>query len=97
MDQQKKGLLDPSDSVICLLDHQAGLLQAVKDISLAELRVSRTCCGYVPHSSISVHTASECIHVMRLPAASRVTVSVWCELGAKLSISTRKSGPHWSW
>jgi nicotinamidase-related amidase len=31
-------LLDPSDTVILLLDHQAGLFQTVKDISLAELR-----------------------------------------------------------
>ena len=31
-------LLDPSDVVILLLDHQAGLFQTVKDISVAELR-----------------------------------------------------------
>jgi nicotinamidase-related amidase len=31
-------LLDTNDSVILLLDHQAGLLQTVKDISIAELR-----------------------------------------------------------
>lgn len=31
-------LLDPSDAVILLLDHQAGLFQTVKDISVAELR-----------------------------------------------------------
>src|ERR671916_280880 len=31
-------LLDPSDTVILLLDHQAGLFQTVKDISVAELR-----------------------------------------------------------
>src|SRR6266545_4294785 len=28
-------LLDPSDTVILLLDHQAGLFQTVKDISIA--------------------------------------------------------------
>ena len=33
-----QALLDPSDTVILLLDHQAGLFQTVKDISLAELR-----------------------------------------------------------
>jgi nicotinamidase-related amidase len=33
-------LLDPSDTVILLLDHQAGLFQTVKDISVAELRAN---------------------------------------------------------
>jgi nicotinamidase-related amidase len=33
-----KTLLDTNDSVIVLLDHQSGLLQTVKDISIAELR-----------------------------------------------------------
>jgi nicotinamidase-related amidase len=32
------GLLDTSDSVILLLDHQSGLFQTVQDISVAELR-----------------------------------------------------------
>ncbi|WP_249689027.1 isochorismatase family protein [Microvirga sp. 3-52] len=31
-------LLDPSDTVILLLDHQAGLFQTVKDVPIAELR-----------------------------------------------------------
>jgi hypothetical protein len=31
-------LLDPSDTVFLLLDHQAGLFQTVKDIAVAELR-----------------------------------------------------------
>ena len=31
-------LLDPSDTVILLLDHQAGLFQTVKDLGVAELR-----------------------------------------------------------
>jgi nicotinamidase-related amidase len=31
-------LLDPSDTVFLLLDHQAGLFQTVKDITIAELR-----------------------------------------------------------
>jgi nicotinamidase-related amidase len=35
-----KALLDTSDSVILLLDHQAGLFQTVKDISVAELRAN---------------------------------------------------------
>jgi nicotinamidase-related amidase len=35
-------LLDPSDTVIILLDHQSGLFQTVKDISVAELRSNVT-------------------------------------------------------
>src|SRR5262245_50994766 len=31
-------LIDPSDTVFLLLDHQAGLFQTVKDISVSELR-----------------------------------------------------------
>jgi nicotinamidase-related amidase len=37
-----KGLLDPTDSVLLLLDHQAGLFQTVRDISVAELRANTT-------------------------------------------------------
>ena len=37
-----KPLLDPEDSVLVLLDHQAGLFQTVKDISVAELRANVT-------------------------------------------------------
>jgi nicotinamidase-related amidase len=37
-----KGVIDPDDSIICLLDHQAGLFQTVKDISIAELRANTT-------------------------------------------------------
>ena len=33
-------LLDASDTVILLLDHQTGLFQTVKDISVAELRAN---------------------------------------------------------
>src|SRR5262245_26328377 len=35
-------LLDPSDTVFLLLDHQAGLFQTVKDIGVAELRANVT-------------------------------------------------------
>lgn len=35
-------LLDPADSVILLLDHQAGLFQTVKDISVSQLRTNTT-------------------------------------------------------
>ena len=37
-----QALLDPSDTAILLLDHQAGLFQTVKDISLTELRANTT-------------------------------------------------------
>jgi nicotinamidase-related amidase len=37
-----RGLLDPTDSVLLLLDHQAGLFQTVRDISVAELRANTT-------------------------------------------------------
>jgi nicotinamidase-related amidase len=33
-------LIDPSDTVILLLDHQSGLFQTVKDISVSELRAN---------------------------------------------------------
>jgi hypothetical protein len=35
-------LLDTSDAVMLLLDHQSGLFQTVKDISVAELRANTT-------------------------------------------------------
>lgn len=35
-----KALLDPADTVILLLDHQSGLFQTVKDISVTELRAN---------------------------------------------------------
>lgn len=35
-----KQLMDPSDVVILLIDHQTGLFQTVKDISVAELRAN---------------------------------------------------------
>jgi nicotinamidase-related amidase len=35
-----QALLDPSDTVLLLLDHQSGLFQTVKDISVAELRTN---------------------------------------------------------
>jgi len=37
-----KSLLDPTDTVLLLLDHQAGLFQTVKDITVAELRTNAT-------------------------------------------------------
>lgn len=35
-----KALIDPTDTVMLLLDHQSGLFQNVKDISVAELRAN---------------------------------------------------------
>src|SRR5712675_2699799 len=37
-----KALIDPTDTVLLLLDHQSGLFQNVKDISVAELRANTT-------------------------------------------------------
>jgi len=37
-----QALLDPADTVILLLDHQTGLFQTVKDISVSELRTNTT-------------------------------------------------------
>jgi nicotinamidase-related amidase len=44
-----KGVLDPDDSIICLLDHQAGLFQTVKDIGIAELRANTTMLAKLAH------------------------------------------------
>ena len=37
-----KGLIDPTDTVLLLLDHQSGLFQNVKDITVAQLRANVT-------------------------------------------------------
>ena len=37
-----KALLDPTDTALLLLDHQSGLFQNVKDITVAELRANTT-------------------------------------------------------
>src|SRR5882724_532913 len=37
-----KALIDPTNTVLLLLDHQSGLFQNVKDISVAELRANTT-------------------------------------------------------
>ena len=37
-----QALLDPSDTVLVLLDHQTGLFQTVKDIGIVELRTNTT-------------------------------------------------------
>ncbi len=37
-----KALIDPADTIMLLLDHQSGLFQTVKDISVAQLRANTT-------------------------------------------------------
>jgi len=37
-----KALLDPTDTALLLLDHQSGLFQNVKDVSITELRANTT-------------------------------------------------------
>src|SRR5499427_9297724 len=56
-----KALLDPTDTVFLLLDHQSGLFQNVKDISVAELRANTTALAKVAalHQIPVVTTASE--------------------------------------
>lgn len=40
--RHENALLDPRDTVVLLIDHQSGLLQTVRDISVAELRTNAT-------------------------------------------------------
>ena len=40
--ETNNALFDPADAVILLLDHQSGLFQTVKDISVSELRANTT-------------------------------------------------------
>ncbi|MGH1558877.1 hypothetical protein ACRAWD_16665 [Caulobacter segnis] len=35
---RRRGLIDPADAAVLLLDHQSGLFQTVKDIAVADLR-----------------------------------------------------------
>lgn len=55
-----KALLDPTDTVFLLLDHQAGLFQNVKDIGVAELRANTTALAKLAtlHSIPVITTAS---------------------------------------
>src|SRR5215510_14779775 len=55
-----KALLDPTDTVLLLLDHQSGLFQNVKDISVAELRANTTALAKVAalHQIPVITTAS---------------------------------------
>jgi nicotinamidase-related amidase len=56
-----KALIDPTDTVFLLLDHQSGLFQNVKDISVAELRANTTALAKVAtlHQIPVIYTASE--------------------------------------
>src|SRR6185503_9181526 len=42
MTKTNKWAIDPSDAVLCLIDHQSGLFQLVKDIDVPSLRVRAT-------------------------------------------------------
>jgi nicotinamidase-related amidase len=55
-----KALLDSTDTVLLLLDHQSGLFQNVKDISVAELRANTTALAKVAtlHQMPVITTAS---------------------------------------
>jgi len=55
-----KALLDPTDVVMLLLDHQSGLFQNVKDISITELRANTTALAKVAalHNIPVITTAS---------------------------------------
>jgi nicotinamidase-related amidase len=56
-----KALIDPTDTLFLLLDHQSGLFQNVKDISVAELRANVTALAKVAtlHQIPIITTASE--------------------------------------
>jgi nicotinamidase-related amidase len=44
-----KWMIDPNDAVLCLIDHQSGLFQLVKDIKLSDLRANVTALAKVAH------------------------------------------------
>jgi nicotinamidase-related amidase len=56
-----KALIDPTDTAFLLLDHQSGLFQTVKDISVYELRANTTALAKVAaiHQIPVIVTASE--------------------------------------
>ena len=56
-----QALLDPSDTVLLLLDHQTGLFQTVKDIGIVELRANTTMLAKlaVMHNIPIITSASE--------------------------------------
>ncbi len=56
-----KALIDPTDTAFLLLDHQSGLLQTVKDISVQELRTNTAALAKVAalHRIPVITTASE--------------------------------------
>jgi nicotinamidase-related amidase len=56
-----KALLDPTDTALLLLDHQSGLFQTVKDISMTELRANTVALAKVAalHGIPVITTASE--------------------------------------
>lgn len=49
MSEFNKWMINPDDAVMLLIDHQSGLFQLVKDISLSELRANVTALAAVAH------------------------------------------------
>ena len=64
-----QALLDPSDSVLLLLDHQAGLLQTVKDIGVAELRANTTMLAKLATRRSTAADAAASVPPLPSPAA----------------------------
>src|SRR5262249_57150932 len=56
-----KVMLDPSDTVVLLLDHQTGLFQTVKDVPVAELRNNAVALANIAElgGAPIIYTASE--------------------------------------
>ena len=61
MTEVNKWMIDPQDAVLCLIDHQSGLFQLVKDIELSELRTN-------------VITLAKAAHLGRIPTFTTASV-----------------------
>ena len=70
-----KALINVDDTVLLLLDHQTGLFQTVKDITVAELRANgeldAVAGGYLAELAVSVPTARNAVRASRAPAPRR--------------------------
>ena len=56
-----KWMIDPQDAVLCLIDHQSGLFQVVKDIEVSELRAN-------------VITLAKAAHLGKIPTFTTASV-----------------------
>ena len=87
-----KALLDPTDTVLLLLDHQSGLFQNVKDVPVAELRANVTALAKLATlQGIPVITTAS---VPDGPNGQRVSLSpvdtkVWSIPSSNCFVSTR--------